>query len=166
MSMEGKYLETATIMLIVKRNMWIIWDSVCRKGVDIFPLNTCLHKGSDVLFQSVKSPGFVFNMFLSLFYRCVSWFHCWNASTAHITPPSWRYNDHCLPWGDLNEDAKNAYFASCCFQFGHRWVRFGVCVAWNVLLNLQTSVLKWGHTVLAVTWELGCNREKDSLCYF
>lgn len=103
---------------------------------------------------------------LSQFDRCVSWFHCRHASAAHITAPARRYNDHCLPWGDLNEDAENAYFASCCFQSGHRWVRCSICATFSVLLNLLTTGLKWGRTVHVVTWDLSCSRTNKRVGVF
>lgn len=66
-------------------------------------------------------------VFLSLGLRCFSGFHCWNAAAAHIASPSRNYYDHRLPWRDPNEDVEDAYFASCCFQSGHRWVRYTSC---------------------------------------
>lgn len=65
--------------------------------------------------------------FFSLGLRCFSGFHCWNAAAAHIASPSRYYYDHRLPWRDPNEDVEDAYFASCCFQSGHRWVRYSSC---------------------------------------
>lgn len=64
-------------------------------------------------------------------FRRFSGIHCWNAAAAHIAPACWSCYDHRLPWRDPNEDAEDACFASCCFQSGHRWVRYISCFAAN-----------------------------------
>lgn len=67
------------------------------------------------------------SLLFSLPFRCFSGFHCWNAAAAHLASACWSYYDHRLPWRDPNEDAEDACFASCCFQSGHRWVRYISC---------------------------------------
>lgn len=86
--------------------------------------------------------------------RCVSGLHCWNAAAAHISTPPWCYYDHRLPWGDPNEDAEDAHSASCCFQSGHRWVRYSGCcklfcsICWQLVWN----EVAWCDLLLAGSW--------------
>lgn len=77
-------------------------------------------------------------------FRCFSGFYCWNAAAAHIASACWRYYDHRLPGRDPNEDAEDACFASCCFQPGHRWVRYisSFMCCWKHLL--QIAAARWG----------------------
>lgn len=87
---------------------------VCTTDVDIFTISILW------LIVTWLYDSFVFSLRL----RCFSGFHRWNAAAAHIASPCRCYYDHRLPWRDPNEDAEDAYFASCCFQSGHRWVSF------------------------------------------
>lgn len=101
--------------------------------------------------------GSVFDFFFFICcLRCVSGFHLRNASAAHITSPSWCYNDHCFSWRDPNEDAEDAYFASCCFQSGHRWVRHSNS---NIRCSAEfaDNCREMRSTVLLVTLELSRN---------
>lgn len=101
--------------------------------------------------------GSVFDFFFFICcLRCVSGFHLRNASAAHITSPSWCYNDHCFSWRDPNEDAEDAYFASCCFQSGHRWVRHSNS---NIRCSAEfaDNCREIRSTVLLVTLELSRN---------
>lgn len=87
--------------------------------------------------------------------RRVSGLHLWNAAAAHISSPSWCYYGHRLPWGDPNEDAEDAYFASCGFQSGHRWVRYSSCLQMFCSICWQLS---WNEVTLGNLLLRGSNR--------
>lgn len=112
--------------LTLRRQLAMLFADLISKSSDFDSPQMLLHS------QAVSQFYCFFSHlcpFFSLRYRCFSGFHCWNAAAAHITPPSRCHYDHCLPWRDPNEDAENAYFASRCFQSGHRWVRYSNCCA-------------------------------------
>lgn len=112
--------------LTLRRQLAMLFAHLISKSSDFDSPQMLLHS------QAV-SQLYCFSSHLCPFFfrrhRCFPGFHCWNAAAAHITPPSRCHYDHRLPRRDPNEDAENAYFASRCFQSGHRWVRYSNCCA-------------------------------------